>query len=112
MQTKPVLTNDWLQCLGRHRIFEASQKDLQNAQQTFNNEQITSRVLTLRGNDLIVAVGSEIRVLSLNEVKDAWINAAPRIIDTGKSAFSDLNWLLDVPSTVSSCAAGPYFVLF
>lgn len=105
MQTKPVLPNDWLHCLGRHRIFEASQKDTQNVHQTFSNQANTSRVMTLRGNDLILAVGSQIRVLSLNEVKDAWISAAPRFIDAGLSAFSDLNWLLDVPYRVSSCAA-------
>lgn len=103
-----VLPNDWLHYLGNHRIFDVSHADLQTTQQLLNGSdpydsfarQYQTRVMLLRGSDLIVAVGSEIRMLNISNVKDAWINVAPTFIDTGKDAQEDQSWLLQVPYKV------------
>ncbi|KAI7879763.1 hypothetical protein K492DRAFT_208027 [Lichtheimia hyalospora FSU 10163] len=100
-----VLPNDWLHYLGNHRIFDVTHADLQSTQQLLKGTdpydtfacQYQTRVMLLRGSDLIVAVGSEIRMLNISNVKDAWINVAPTFIDTGKDAQEDQSWLLQVP---------------
>ncbi|KAI9498516.1 hypothetical protein BDB00DRAFT_867663 [Zychaea mexicana] len=97
-----VLPNDWLEYLGSHRIFELTAAESAQAAHTFDRanqfdsfaQQYDTRVIVLRGNDLIVAVGSQLRLLDLNEVKDAWINIAPQFIDAGKT---DTKWLLEIP---------------
>lgn len=110
-----VLPNDWLHYLGNHRIFDVSHADLQTTQQLFNGvdpydtfaRQYQTRVMLLRGSDLIVAVGSEIRMLNISNVKDAWINVAPTFIDTGKDAQEDQSWLLQVPYKVRPSLESP-----
>ena len=106
-QSLAILPNDWLEYLGSHRIFELSSKEAQQASRTFDRanqydtfaQQYETRVIVLRGNDLIIAVGSQLRLLDLNEVKDAWIDVAPQFIDANQ-AGSD--WLLDIPYKVES----------
>ncbi|KAG2224544.1 hypothetical protein INT45_004389 [Circinella minor] len=97
-----VLPNDWLEYLGKHRIFELKPTESQQVALTFDRDnqfdsfaqQYDTRIIVLRGNDLIVAVGSQLRILDLNAVKDAWINIAPQFIDAGKT---NSDWLLDIP---------------
>lgn len=100
-----VLPNDWLEYLGKHRIFELNPTESQQVARTFDRDnqfdsfaqQYDTRVIVLRGNDLIVAVGSQLRILDLNAVKDAWINIAPQFIDAGQT---NSDWLLDIPYKV------------
>ncbi|KAI9317468.1 hypothetical protein BX666DRAFT_1937523 [Dichotomocladium elegans] len=105
-----ALPNDWLQYLGKHRIFSLSAGELQAIQPVFNDadsndtfaQQYQSRVMILRGSDLIVAAGSQIRILNLNDVKDSWIDVAPRLIDNHKDGLDDPSWLLDIPYKILS----------
>lgn len=103
-----VLPNDWLECIGRHRTLEVTAHELAATRQRFDRAQCLhddfgrqrhTRLIALRGNDLLVAVGAHIRVLDLDAAKDCWIQIAPELLDAGKSA-SDSNWLLDVPYKV------------
>ncbi|KAI8142425.1 hypothetical protein BJV82DRAFT_539839 [Fennellomyces sp. T-0311] len=101
-QSLAILPNDWLEYLANHRIFELTSKDAQQASRTFDRanqydtfaQQYQTRVIVLRGSDLIVAVGSQLRLLDLNAVKDAWIEVAPQFIDAGQASN---DWLLDIP---------------
>lgn len=107
-QYTTILPNDWLQHLGKHRTFEITQSELLKIRRALDRagskddfrDQYWTRVLVLRGDELILGVGSEIRVLNLDEVKDNWITVASRLIDASKDS-PDSNWLLEIPYKVS-----------
>jgi hypothetical protein len=82
-------SNDiWLEYLVKHPIFKLTDSEKQYTQRIQQKQtrqdcnevdfllQHHTRVMTKRDNDLIVAVGSEIRILNLVSFKDAWLRAS------------------------------------
>ncbi|CEI94981.1 hypothetical protein RMCBS344292_09182 [Rhizopus microsporus] len=102
-----ALSDNWLDHLVKHPIFQLEEKDTQRVEynkmkhNTTNNDvtgfilQHHTRVMTMRDNDLFVAVGSHIRVLNLVEFKDAWIAATKKAIESNAELSS--NWFSSVP---------------
>ncbi|KAG1450550.1 hypothetical protein G6F56_008317 [Rhizopus delemar] len=92
-------TDNWLDSLVKHPIFETDQKQrVDIAEHTNNVEQFILQhhicILTMRDNDLFVAVGSKIRVLNLTEFKEAHNKSS----DDDYSALSSVHYkLLDTP---------------
>ncbi|KAI9480466.1 MAG: nuclear pore component-domain-containing protein [Benjaminiella poitrasii] len=80
------LNDSWLDFLVKHSIFELNDSELKHSErikskQTRQDNTIVNfvlqhhcRVLSIRDNDLFVAVGSQIRVLNLTNFKDTWMN--------------------------------------
>lgn len=105
---------NWLDSLVKHSIFDLSEEEKATVshlthQQTRQQQQEGSvvdfalqhhnRVITCRDNDLFVAVGSQIRVLNLTELKDAWLQASKEAND--KQAVKSDNWIHTVPYKVN-----------
>ncbi|KAI9250051.1 nucleoporin Nup88 [Sporodiniella umbellata] len=68
-------TDNWLECLIKHPIFKVDEKQCAAPQKTDNSVgqfilQHHKCTMTLRDNDLFVAVGSKIRVLNLTDFKE------------------------------------------
>lgn len=99
----------WLDSLVKHSIFELNQQEKTTIQSLESNQtrqqpvadfilQHHNRVIALRDNDLFVAVGKQIRVLNLTELKDAWVEASQEAHDQN-TAVSE-NWIHSVPYKV------------
>jgi hypothetical protein len=97
----------WLEYLVKHPIFELTNSEKQRTQfikqkQTRQTSNVIDfvlqhhvRVMTKRDNDLIVAVGSQIRVLNLIAFKDAWMRAS-------QEPAMNQNWIHLVPYKVKT----------
>lgn len=99
-------TDNWLDSLVKHPIFETDQKQrVDIAEHTNNVEQFILQhhicILTMRDNDLFVAVGSKIRVLNLTEFKEAH----------NKSSDDDYSALSSVHYKVTSLSNNLHLVL-
>jgi nucleoporin NUP82 len=103
------IQDSWLDSLVKHSIFELNQQDKAYVQSLEINQtrqqpladfilQHHNRVIALRDNDLFVAVGKQIRVLNLTELKDAWVEATQEAHDQ-EIALSE-NWIHSVPYKV------------
>lgn len=105
---------NWLDSLVKHSIFELSEEEKatvshlthqQTRQQQDNNNVVDfvlqhhNRVIACRDNDLFVAVRSQIRVLNLTELKDAWLQASKEA-NENQAVKSD-NWIHTVPYKVT-----------
>lgn len=99
----------WLDSLVKHSIFELNQQEKLAVQSLEINQtrqqpvtdfilQHHNRVISLRDNDLFVAVGKQIRVLNLTEFKDTWVEASQEAQDQD-IALSE-NWIHSVPYKV------------
>ncbi|KAI8098102.1 uncharacterized protein B0P05DRAFT_523460 [Gilbertella persicaria] len=100
----------WLDCLVKHPIFdlndaEKQRSDIIKNRQTCQDNNVVgfvlqhhTRVITLRDNDLLVAIGSEIRALNLTSFKDAWIEASEQAC-SHNTALLD-SWMNAVPYKV------------
>lgn len=101
-----ISSDSWLDCLVKHPIFEISELDKQRVESSKTKQNVISNnitdfvlqrhicVLTMRDNDLFVAVGSTIRVLNLTEFKDAWTTASKNNIQLSN------NWVSSIPYKV------------
>ncbi|KAI8647071.1 hypothetical protein BD408DRAFT_479486 [Parasitella parasitica] len=97
----------WLDCLAKHSIFELDAAEQQISQaikskQTRQDNSIVNfllqhhtRVITIRDNDLFVAIGSQIRVLNLANFKDNWLKAHKEA-NAGSTDLQD-SWILSTP---------------
>lgn len=104
--------DSWLDCLVKHSIFELDDTEKQSSQiikskQTRQDNNVTnfilqhhSRVITIRDNDLFVAIGSQIRVLNLSNFKDTWLKTSQEATD--KEIELPENWILSVPFKVKN----------
>lgn len=103
----------WLDSLVKHAIFELNDEERKRVESITANQTRSSssqqhitdfvlqhhnRVIALRENDLFVAVGCQIRVLSLTELKDAWVYASKKANES-KTELSE-NWIRFVPYKV------------
>ncbi|KAG0769289.1 hypothetical protein G6F33_003810 [Rhizopus arrhizus] len=105
-----ISSDSWLDCLVKHPIFEISELDKQRVESSKTKQNVISNnitdfvlqrhicVLTMRDNDLFVAVGSTIRVLNLTEFKDAWTTASKNNIQLSNNWVSSIPYkILDTP---------------
>lgn len=105
-----ILNDSWLDQLVKHPIFELNEVDKQHVE-SIKIKQITdkndvtdfilqhhTRLLTMRGHDLFVAVGSTIRVLNLTEFKDAWTIVAKEAFE--KNVEVSNSWFTLIPYKV------------
>lgn len=103
------IQDSWLDSLVKHPIFELNQQEkacttyLKEGQTRQNPEvdfllQHHNRVMAIRENDLFVAVGDQIRVLNLTEMKDTWMNAS-RDATERQIELTD-SWIHSVPYKV------------
>lgn len=105
-----ILNDSWLDQLMKHPIFELNEVDKQHVE-SIKIKQITdkndvtdfilqhhTRLLTMRGHDLFVAVGSTIRVLNLTEFKDAWTIVAKEAFE--KNVEVSNSWFTLIPYKV------------
>ncbi|KAL0088539.1 hypothetical protein J3Q64DRAFT_1875667 [Phycomyces blakesleeanus] len=93
-----ALPDGWIERLGDHPIFDQTNSTKSNISSqregvTFLNNQEKCIAMT-KTNDLIVAVDSEIRILNLNLVKEAWLQEAH---DNDNAPPTDKEWLWQVP---------------
>lgn len=99
-----VLNDNWLDGLLKHPIFEVNTELLEltrkiiatQTRQYADNEDFSlqhhGQLITLRDNDLFVAVGSEVRVLNLTACKNNWMKQTQ---ETG------YNWIKSTPYFVN-----------
>ncbi|KAI8336018.1 hypothetical protein BD560DRAFT_360066 [Blakeslea trispora] len=102
-----IWNDTWLEQLIRHPIFDLSEAEkrrslsLKNKQTRQQNDVVDfvlqhhTRVLTLRDNDLLLAVGNQIRALNLVAFKDAWLEAS-LAAEEDDAELSD-SWIHTVP---------------
>ncbi|KAF7720796.1 hypothetical protein EC973_006072 [Apophysomyces ossiformis] len=88
-----ALPENWLDYLADHPLFQSTE-----ASKTSQPAEERTRVLALRDHDLLVAVGSHIRTINLNDVKDAWLKAAnEKLKGKADQQNVDKSWLYDIP---------------
>ncbi|OBZ88612.1 Nucleoporin nup82 [Choanephora cucurbitarum] len=102
-----VWSDTWLEHLVIHPIFSLTEAEkqyslrLKNKQTRQQNDVVDfvlqhhTRVLTLRDNDLLLAVGSQIRALNLVAFKDAWLEASNTASEQGVELPD--SWIHTVP---------------
>ncbi|RCI05659.1 hypothetical protein CU098_011899 [Rhizopus stolonifer] len=102
-----TLYESWLDQLVKHPIFEISETDRQHVENIKTKQCATTNtttdfilqhhtcLMTIRGHDLFVAIGSTIRVLNLTEFKDAWIKTAKEAYEKNTQVSS--HWFALIP---------------
>ncbi|KAG0171462.1 hypothetical protein DFQ28_005138 [Apophysomyces sp. BC1034] len=99
------LPENWLDYLPEHPVFASTgafKTSTQGYKPTFGapptEDAHRTRVIAVREHDLLIAVGSQIRIINLNDVKDTWISTAKEAIKSdNQKKDCDKSWLNDIP---------------
>ncbi|ORX57000.1 hypothetical protein DM01DRAFT_1239881 [Hesseltinella vesiculosa] len=91
------LRDNWIGQLEECSIFQASNTEISHLQTRTTTSPVSQRLLVLRGNDLLMAVGSQIRAINLFTSKDTWVEANQALFE---DESADLSFLFNMPYKV------------